>query len=229
LAVTRDDLGRGAWAFPLVGLAIGGALVACERGLPRLFPEPLVTFLLVTVWVGLTGGLHLDGLADTLDALGGGWGREESLAIMRDPRLGSYGAVGIVLSLLLIGGALIAADRIRPVALVLAPALGRLAPVLLARLCPPARADGLGVTFARGVTWTGLSGALLIALVPALGLLGWWGLVLVAWIFAVTAALASYFTRRLGGVTGDVMGGAVVGAELLALLFLVAFEQLGLR
>ncbi len=228
LVLARDDLSRGAWAFPLVGLALGGILVALDWGLERLFPEPVVTLLLVVAWVGVTGGLHLDGLADTLDGLGGGWGREESLAIMRDTRLGSYGVVGIALSLMLIAGALLALPRIRATALLLAPTLGRLTPLLFARLCPPARPDGLGFTFVHGLSWKGLLGGLGIAAALTLWLLGWWGFVLLAWLFSVTALLARYFIRRLGGVTGDVLGASVAGAELLTLLFLVAFEHLGL-
>jgi len=228
LGLKPDDLSRGAWAFPLIGLAIGGMLVIFSRGLPHLFPEPVVAFLLVAAWIGVTGGLHLDGLADTLDGLGGGWGREESLAIMRDTRLGSYGVVGIVLCVILLAGALLASTRIRMAALLLAPTLGRLTPLLLARLCPPARPDGLGFSFVRGFSWKGLFGGLIVAAIPTLSLLGWWGIVLLAWVFALCAVLSQFFIRRLGGVTGDVLGASVVGGELLALLFLLAFEHLGL-
>ena len=228
LGITREDLSRGAWAFSLIGLAIGTVLVALDRGLSRLFPEPVVSLLLVAAWVGMTGGLHFDGLADTLDGLGGGWGREESLAIMRDTRLGSYGVLGIVLCLILIAGAVMASNRLRPSALLLAPALGRLTPLLLARLCPPARLDGLGFMFVRGLSWNGFSAGLGIAAVPALWFLGWWGLVLLAWLCALTVILARYFIRRLGGVTGDLLGASVAGAEPFVLLFLLALEHLGL-
>lgn len=228
LLLTRDDLGRGAWAFPLVGLLIGGLLVALSKGLAHLFPQPVPTFLLVAVWIGVTGGLHLDGLADTLDGLGGGWGREDSLAMMRDTQLGGYGVVGIVLCLILIAGTMLALNRFLAPALLLAPALGRLTPLLLSRLCPPARPDGLGFDFARGLTLKGLFIGLSIAAVATFWLLGWWGFILLGWLFAITAVLSRYFIRRLGGVTGDVLGASVAVSELVVLLFLSAFEHLGL-
>jgi adenosylcobinamide-GDP ribazoletransferase len=223
------DPGCGAWAFPLIGLGIGAILVVLDRGLPRLFPEPVVTALVVTVWVGLTGGLHLDGLADALDGLGGGWGREQSLAIMRDGRLGSYGVIGIVLALILLAAAVFALQRVRTAGLLLAPTLGRLAPLLLARLCPPARPNGLGFDFARALSRNGFTAGLIIAGTVGLVLLGWWGVVVLAWVCALAALSAWYLTRRLGGMTGDLLGASVAGAELFVVLFLLALEHLGLH
>lgn len=223
-----EELGRGAWAFPVIGLALGAALLVVDRVLARLFPEPVVTALLVAAWVGLTGGLHLDGVADAVDGLGGGWGREESLAIMRDTRLGSYGVIGIVLALILLVSVLYALGRTRTTGLLLAPTLGRLTPLLLARLCPPARPDGLGADFARGLTGRGFAAALVIAAAAGLSLLGWWGVVLLAWVCALTALAAWYLTRRLGGMTGDLLGAVVAGAELFVLFFLLALEHHGL-
>ena len=223
-----EDLGRGGWAFPVVGLALGVALVVLDRGLPRLFPEPAVTALLVAAWVGVSGGLHLDGLADALDGLGGGWGREQSLGVMRDARIGSYGVIGIVLALMVLASALFLLHQTRTVGLLLAPALGRLAPVLLARLCPPARPDGLGFTFARALSRRGCAAAVGIGVATSLALIGWWGVVLVGWVCAVAVLWAWYLARKLGGMTGDLLGASVAGTEAFVLLFLVALEHRGL-
>ena len=96
---TPGDLGRAAGWFPVVGLALGGCLALASLGLDRLVPPAVAGMLLVALWSVLTGGLHLDGLADTADGLGGGWSRERALAIMRDGRSGPYGVTAIVLVL----------------------------------------------------------------------------------------------------------------------------------
>src|SRR5262249_17813095 len=93
------DFGRAAGWFPVVGLALGGCLAIASLGLDRVLPPGVGALLLIALWVGLTGGLHLDGLADTCDGLGGGWSRERALSIMRDAWTGPYGVTAIVLVL----------------------------------------------------------------------------------------------------------------------------------
>src|SRR4029453_5240544 len=98
---------------------------------------------LIALWAALTGGLHLDGLADTCDGLGGGWSRERALSIMRDARSGPYGVTAIVLVLGLKAAAVTSLpEGLAWRALVLAPLLGRTGPLLLVRLCPPAPPGG---------------------------------------------------------------------------------------
>ena len=96
----RQELGRAAAWFPVVGLALGLLLVGVDGVTGRLFPPLLSAVLTVTAWKVLTGGLHLDGLADCLDGLAGR-DREHRLAIMRDSRIGTFGAAGLVLFLVL--------------------------------------------------------------------------------------------------------------------------------
>jgi len=93
-------LGAAAAWFPIVGLGIGAILVAVEWLTARFFPPLLGALLTVTAWKLVTGGLHLDGLADCLDGLGGG-DAEHRLAIMRDSSIGALGAIGLILFLLL--------------------------------------------------------------------------------------------------------------------------------
>src|SRR5438128_11734377 len=95
-----DSLGRAAVWFPVIGLGIGAVLVGAERVTAVLFPSLLAALLTVTAWKLLTGGLHLDGLADCLDGLAGR-AVEHRLAIMRDSRIGAFGALGLILLLLL--------------------------------------------------------------------------------------------------------------------------------
>src|SRR5262245_63665427 len=97
---SADALGHSAPWFPVIGLGIGLILTATDRLAQVFFPLLLAGLITVTVWKLLTGGLHLDGLADCLDGLGGR-DVEHRLAIMRDSRIGAFGALGLILLLLL--------------------------------------------------------------------------------------------------------------------------------
>src|SRR5436309_1201627 len=99
-AMSAQSLGRAAGWFPVVGLGLGLVLVGVERVTSVLFPSLLAALLTVTAWKVLTGGLHLDGLADCLDGLVGR-DAEHRLSIMRDSRIGAFGAIGLILFLLL--------------------------------------------------------------------------------------------------------------------------------
>jgi adenosylcobinamide-GDP ribazoletransferase len=171
----------------------------------------------------MTGGLHLDGLADCLDGLAGR-DRDHRLAIMRDSRIGTFGAVGLILFLML---ELVALSELSPAgrrhALLVTPAIARAAPPLLARLWPAARETGQGMAFVAGVGRPGALLALAVAMLAALGVLGVAGLVATAAGLAAAVAAAGFLTRRLGGLTGDVLGAAVEIAELAALLAVIAW------
>jgi len=223
-----SDPGSAAPFFPLVGSLLGLILVGADRLLAPALPPAVVAPLLLAGWVLLTGGLHLDGLADSADGLGGGWSRDESLAIMRGSAVGAYGVAAVVLLLLLKAATLAAAPwDLRWRALLLAPTLGRLAPVLLARLAPPARAEGQGQAFTLTVSAGGLGGAAGFAIVLTLPLLWPWGGVLLGWTFAFGWLASRYLIRRLGGVTGDLLGASVETTEGLVLLLVVALGRLG--
>src|SRR3954453_18103031 len=135
IRIEDGDVARAAPAFPLVGGAIGAAAAWCGVFLVRHIPTAAASAVALIVAVGLTGGLHLDGLADTADAIGGR-SRDDALAIMRDPRVGSYGLAAVVLALLVEAGALgalITGRRIADVAV--AFGLSRaVAPVIAASL-----------------------------------------------------------------------------------------------
>ncbi len=127
-----DSLGRAAVWFPAIGLGIGAVLVGAERVTAVLFPSLLAALLTVTAWKLLTGGLHLDGLADCLDGLAGR-DAEHRLAIMRDSRIGAFGAIGLILFLLL---EVVAVAELPPGsrgrALLVVPVIARATPPLLA-------------------------------------------------------------------------------------------------
>ncbi|MBI1847242.1 MAG: adenosylcobinamide-GDP ribazoletransferase [Candidatus Rokubacteria bacterium] len=214
-------LGEAAVWFPVVGLLLGGALALVDQVAIRLFPPLLAALLTVTAWKLLSGGLHLDGLADCLDGLPGR-DSEHRLRIMRDSRIGTFGAVGLILVLLLELAALtelVAAMRWR--VLLVAPAVGRAMPALLGRLFRPARPDGAGARFAAGLrrrAWIAPALALAVA-AAALAAAG-----VAAFLAAVglSIVVGAFFARRLGGVTGDVMGAVVELSELAVLLVIAA-------
>ena len=152
-AAGPEALGRAAWWFPAVGLALGACLVAADQLFAVVFPPLLGSILLVSLWKILTGGIHLDGLADVLDGLSGR-DADRRLAIMRDSHIGVFGAAGLVLFVLLTAGALDALPPGRhPAALLLAPAVGRLAPLLIGPLFPAAApGQGTGASFLEGLS-----------------------------------------------------------------------------
>jgi adenosylcobinamide-GDP ribazoletransferase len=222
-----SDLGPAAGWFPPIGFALGGILALAGLGADVILPPTVAAVVLVALWAALTGGLHLDGLGDALDGLGGAFDREEALRLMRTGGIGAYGAAGIVLVLALKMAVLgnLPQDLLWR-GLVLAPGLGRAAPLLLARLCPPARTDGAGQAFALGVRAPALAIAGVVSIVAAVGLLGTWGIVPLLATAIGAAVFAVYLRWRLGGLTGDCLGALVEATEALVLLVLVAFDYL---
>jgi adenosylcobinamide-GDP ribazoletransferase len=221
------DLGRAAGWFPVVGLVLGGCLALASLAVDRVVPPGVGGLLLVVLWAALTGALHLDGLADACDGLGGGWSRERALAIMRDGRSGPYGVTAIVLVLGLKATALASLpEGLAWRALVLAPVLGRIGPLLLVRLCRPARPDGAGHAFAAGARWPALVAGGLIAGSVSLATLGPWGALPFGAAGLFVWHLAVYLRRRLGGFTGDTLGALVETIEVGVLVLCVSLDFL---
>lgn len=211
-----------AW-YPVVGMLIGGGLIAVDMALGAVLAAGVVNALLIVVLVLLTRGLHQDGLADTLDGLAGGRTPEERLPIMRDPRIGAIGATGLFLSLILRYAGLTALPHeLRLPVLLCMPAVGRWAMVMLAWTSPYARAEGgLAAPFLTHLSWrhAAISTAVLaIGLTAGFGVVGVL-LVLTAGTFAVLVvwrACRSWF----GGITGDTLGAANEVVEILFLLLM---------
>lgn len=212
-----DAPGRAYAAFPLVGLLIGGLLWAVAWAGGRVFPPDVAAFAVVVAWVGVTGGLHLDGFGDSCDGLFAAVSVERRLAIMQDSRAGSWAVVGLALLLL---GKWSGVGAAPPVALVIAPVLGRLVAVLAAYSFPYARRGGMGGYFRRGLGRAQVA----VALVTALAVVGGLGRGLAAPLggVLVLVALAAWWgARRLGGgLTGDTYGALCELTEVLTLLAL---------
>jgi adenosylcobinamide-GDP ribazoletransferase len=166
----------------------------------------------------LTGGVHLDGLADCLDGLTGR-DAEQRLAIMRDSRIGAFGTIGLILFLMLEIVAL--AELLPPTrgsALFAAPVIARATPAVLAALFRPARADGQGAAFHAGVRPSAVALGLVAALAAAVFALGGFGVAAVAAGLLAAVAVAAVIAPRLDGITGDVLGAAVEVSEVAVLL-----------
>ena len=230
LRVRRVDRPTAAVAMalaPAVGAALGALLAAVLLGLSTAGAPALVAGA-VTVAAGalLTRGLHLDGLADTVDALGSYRAGAEALAIMKKPDVGPFGVAALVLVLLIQAGCLAALpDRSWPAVVagvVTATATGRLAVSWACRRgIPAARPDGLGALVAGTVGRPTLAmatvGVALLALAAVPGR-PWHGPLAVAVALAGTLLLLRHVVRRLGGVTGDVLGATVeIGTTLVYL------------
>ncbi|MBV1788467.1 adenosylcobinamide-GDP ribazoletransferase [Marinobacterium sp. D7] len=201
--------------YPAVGLLIGVLLCLGEM-LSGGLPLELRATLLLLLWCGLTGGLHLDGLADSADGWMGGLGdRERTLAIMKDPHIGASGVLVLLLQLLLKWSLLLAllpqADWL---ALLLAPVVARTAALLLLVQTPYARPGGIASDMLAEKPVTAVS-----LLAAAVGL----GLILIQPLWLALPALVYLLVRRatlqrLGGCTGDVAGALIELSESALLL-----------
>jgi adenosylcobinamide-GDP ribazoletransferase len=213
-------LARALWAYPLVGGLVGcisgGAFaLGVFAGLPS---GPAAALALV-VSVLVTGGLHEDGLADFSDGIGGGRDRARKLEIMRDSRIGAYGAIALILSFLVRWSALstLAVPHMVFLVWIAAGALSRGAIALPLCLLPPAREDGLGAQAASPPTWSAV-GAAVVTIVIALALFGVRGLPLIAVALAAAAIVTALARYHLKGHTGDVLGACALIAESSVLI-----------
>lgn len=197
-----------AWAWPVVGLAVGGfgALAVWLGGLAGLPPGALAALAMAAMALA-SGGLHEDGLADTADGLFGGRDRERRLAIMKDSHIGSFGTLALVLVTLAAWSALtglIASDRAVP-ALMAAAALSRAPMAAIMAALPPARASGLSAASGRPPAPAALI-AVLAGAALCLLLAGTAGLAAILAAALLSAALARAAQNRIGGQTGDILG-----------------------
>lgn len=211
-----DHISRSVLFYPLVGLVIGLVLAALAVLLINT-PTGVAAALLLTLWVGLTGALHLDGLADCTDAWVGGWGdKSRTIRIMKDPTSGPMAVCALILTLLLKWTALTAIlDKQLFGYLLLVPVLGRTAMMSLMLSTPYVSSQGLGEALLRHLP-TGLAWQI----VSASTLLLAWGLGVLPIIASLIVIVGVRYAamQRLGGVTGDVYGAALELSETTALL-----------
>lgn len=215
-----EEMGRSLLFYPLVGVLFGFILMALNLLLTGV-PLMLHAALLLSAWVLLSGGLHLDGLADSADAWLGGFGdRERTLTIMKDPRSGPIAVVTLVLVLLLKFTALLALIQTHDnIGLLLAPVMARAAMLALFVNTPYVRSGGLGQALADHLPRKAGVKVLVVTAMACI-LVGGWAAI---WTLLMTTAgfflLRRVMIKRLGGSTGDTAGAML---ELLEMLILVS-------
>ncbi len=216
-----ESVARSVLFYPLVGLLIGMLLWLFATLLDSV-PAMLQAALVLVAWVILTGGLHLDGLADSADAWAGAYGdKEKALEIMKDPAAGPVAVVVLVLLLIVKFAALTVLLEQHTGLLIVAPILGRMAILLLLLTTPYVRQQGLGSSMAQYLDhqksqWVLLISALILILMLPLS---------VFVIVAIAAALMLYGLRylminRIQGMTGDTIGASVEMVECISLVAL---------
>ena len=223
--LSPEQLGRATAYFPVVGLIIGLVLAGLNWLLLLILPPSVVNALLVVALVILTGALHLDGLADTCDGIAGHKSAEERRQVMRDSRTGAFGAVGIVLLLLV---KYVTLNSIPPVfmtvVLIFMPVVSRWAMVYAIYAYRYARPSGLGTAFKQATRWPQFTAATIITLAVSVALMPWFsmaGLLIIFGICIITTALAFYFKYKFAGLTGDTYGAINEVAEVMILVFAI--------
>ena len=214
--------------FPLVGALLGALQALIWMGLDG-HSDPTRAIVVVIVGLIVTGGFHEDGLSDSVDALGGAYDRDNVMRILKDSRIGAFGALALIVALMLKVSLLVDLGVLAPVGLVLGQSLSRALPVIQLGVQPYARRDD-PQSKSRDVARSGRVQALIAAVWVAA--IAWgastWGVPMDALVgslgamLAVGVVLGVYFQRRAGGMTGDFMGALQQVSELGILMALVS-------
>lgn len=212
-----------AW-FPLAGALIGAAVGGAAGGLWHVVPPLVAGAVGVAVGLLVTGAFHEDGLGDVADAFGGGWTLERRLEIMKDSRHGTYGVAAICTSI-----------AVRVVALgslpgpwamftgaVAAHTMGRVAAVVMAGTMPLATHSGLGADYGRGTSRPRALVGTAMGLVLTAAAVGWWAAPLAGAALVAVAGTGLLARRKIGGISGDVLGATEQVAECLCFVVLTA-------
>jgi adenosylcobinamide-GDP ribazoletransferase len=237
--VADDRLARAAAFFPLVGAALGGLLVLIDWAVDKAFPSAyhaMAAALVIAAYALFTRGLHHDGLMDTADAFLGARSREERLRIMKDSRTGAFGVTSLVVLLLVESAAIFslpehvsnAGGNLRWAALLSVPVLGRWAMSYMCARFPYARDEGTGSAMVVNAGWRELTIASVIAFTAISCSFvfivkdPWLIAPLLLLSFGIAETAGRYFTRSIGGVTGDTVGATAMVVECILLVVLAS-------
>ncbi|WP_410565381.1 adenosylcobinamide-GDP ribazoletransferase [Acinetobacter sp. H1(2024)] len=224
---TAQQNGRAILFYPLVGLIIGGILFIFTCLLAKL-PIVLLASIILTLWIWLTGGLHLDGLADTADAWVGGFGdKQRTLQIMKDPSCGPIGVLSLVIICLLKFVLIyVLIEQHQTLFLILVPIVGRVVPSILFLTTSYVREKGLGRSLTdhlpKIASWIITGFVLLLPLYWELQ-----GLIAIIGFLSSLVYLRHLFIKRIGGITGDTVGAAIeISETVLLFTFVVSYFYL---
>ena len=210
--------GKSAIFFPLVGALLGAVGAGIYIGASRALPTSLASLLTVAFWAGISGVLHEDGLADVADALRAERTREKMLSILKDSRIGTFGAVAIVFSVIVRWQALehLTTPRILEVCIA-SQAVPRAAMVALAWVSRPVGTGG-GVAFSSTLTTAGALVAIAQGFIAALACGLEQGVIILFGGYFLLRVARWYFYRRIGGVNGDCLGATEQVFEMMILV-----------
>jgi adenosylcobinamide-GDP ribazoletransferase len=212
--VLPREIARSYYFYPVIGFLVGIGAVALRRILFMAFPGSFSIVIVLAFLVWISGGLHEDGLADVADAMGGGWTREERLTIMKDSRIGAFGAAILILMLLAKYAALTSMNPARlDAAIISAQILGRWAFLPMGYFNSHAR-EGLGSEFMKGLSAAPAVFGGILSLAGVFLLCRMQGLIAFGATIAVISVASLYFRQRLGGITGDCFGATFQFVEI---------------
>lgn len=212
-----------AW-FPLAGAIIGAAVGGAAAGLWHVVPPLVAGAVGIAVGLLITGAFHEDGLGDIADAFGGGWTVERRLEILKDSRQGTYGVAAICTSIVIRVGAMgsLPGPWAMFTAAVAAHTMGRVAAVGMAGTMKLATHSGLGADYGRSTTRLRAIVSVICGTALTAVVVGWWALPLAVAALVAVVATGTLAKRKIGGISGDVLGATEQVAEILCLVVLTA-------
>lgn len=218
----EEDFSKGIVYFPIVGLVIGALMAGLYIGLSAITNIMIASVLVIVFEIFITGGLHLDGLADSFDGLYSYRDKDRMLEIMKDSRVGTNGVLILIVNIVLKMVLLISIDpEMVPTLLLLMPVVSRLMVVLLSAISKYARNNGMGGFFIGKTTKLQL--VITIILVLVMHLIYLEGLFLLGMIIILTLIYRYHVYSKIDGITGDVLGAVVEMSEVFYLMLYVLF------
>lgn len=219
ISIDTKKLGSSTLYFPLIGALLGLALIISNKLLGIIFPEPLLSLILVIGLIILSGALHLDGLADTCDALFSGKGKEEMLAIIHDSRKGTFGVLGIITIILFKVSLLsLIPQGIKNLGLFLMTVLSRYSMHLAITFFPYAQSRGKAKIFFENKSLKIFSLSTLITLILLGITLRWISAIILLLVIIFTLIISTTIKIKIGGMTGDTLGALCELNEAVVLL-----------
>lgn len=215
----EDALRKSPRVFPFIGLFIGIILFLSYSMLSKFFSKSLSVFITIFIWEFITGGIHLDGFADTLDGLMSRRDKEGILEVMRDSRIGTFGAISIFF-ILGIKYLSLSNSNMPSVSLLISPMIGRSLLTLSIFLFPYARKEGKGGIFSGALSREDLFFSFILTLILSIIIGRFYGFIALFISLFFGYLFAFYLNWRIGGLTGDTYGAICEFTEAIALLVL---------
>lgn len=225
--VSNEDWKKSPVYFPFVGLLIGGLLWVALYGSEKLFPSTVSAFLIVLVWIWMTGGLHIDGWMDLADGFGSNRSRDEMLEIMKDSRVG---AMGVIAAICLIIGKIVAVYEVLqlnlPIVLILSPWFARFLLICAIKFWPYRNESGLGAGLSAFLSIPILLVHLVLILMISFWIAGMYGWLLLVMTTILTILFIRRIYRKLSMLTGDCYGAIVEWSECVSLFLALALWRM---